>query len=55
MRTATKAVDSAIVLKMLLGVHATCVKQDIGGFVHKICVWNVLVVLMELLHLSVMM
>ena len=55
MKTATKAVDSANVLIMLLDVRVTGVKQDTGGFIYKINVWNVLVVSMELLHLSVMM
>jgi hypothetical protein len=48
-------VDSANVLKMLSVVHVTYVKQATGVFVHKINVWNVLVVLMELFHLIVMM
>ena len=55
MRPVTKAVDSAHVLKILLAVHATYVKQAIGGFIHKGNVWNVLVVLMEQLHLGAMM
>ena len=55
MRTATKAVDSAIVLTMSLGAHATSVEQDSGGFIHIISVWSVLAVLMELLNLSVIM
>ena len=55
MKSVTKAVDSAHVLKILLAVHATYVKQATGGFIHKVNVWNVLVVLMEQLHLSAMM